>query len=152
MKAAEYLEEIRHRLTPERQAIIAALRARTRIERARPKPMPVPSADKGYGRYASPVLTGQPVMVRIDSETAKEVLHRCKMFPRQKPIDQEKLQLFIELIKTGGWKPEKRAPIMITRNGICLNGRHRLNAIAQSGGAVTVPVLDELGIIVELNK
>jgi hypothetical protein len=110
--------------------------------------MPVPSADKGYGRYASPVLTGQPVMVRIDSETAKEVLHRCKMFPRQSPIDQEKLQHFIDLIKTGEWMPEKRAPIMITRNGICLNGRHRLNAIAQSGGAATVPILDELHIIV----
>ena len=111
----EYLEEIRHRLTPERQAIIAALRARTRIERARPKPMPVPSADKGYGRYASPVLTGTPVMVRIDSETAKEVLHRCKMFPRQKPIDQEKLHQFIALIQAGTWEVSKKAPIMITR-------------------------------------
>lgn len=148
----EYSAEIMQRLSPEGVELIENLIERTRLERARPKPMPVPSADKGYGRYASPVLTGTPVMVRIDSETAKEVLHRCKMFPRQKPIDQEKLQLFIELIKTGGWKPEKRAPIMITRNGICLNGRHRLNAIAQSGGAVTVPVLDELGIIVELNK
>ena len=148
----EYLEEIMQRLSPERQAIIAALRARTRIERARPKPEPVPSADKGYGRYASPVLTGTPVMVLITADKAKEVLRCCKMFPRQRPIDEDKLRHFVELIKTGGWKPEKRAPIMITRNGICLNGRHRLNAIAQSGGAVTVPVLDELGIIVELNK
>lgn len=147
MKAAEYLEEIRHRISPERAAIIEELRERTRLERARPKPMPVPSADEGYGRYASPVLTGTPVMVRIDSETAKEVLHRCKMFPRQKPIDQEKLHQFIELIKTGEWKPEKRAAIMITKNGVILNGRHRLNAIAQSGGAATVPVLDELGIL-----
>ena len=148
----EYLEEIMQRLSPERQAIIAALRARTRIERARPKPMPVPSADKGYGRYASPVLYGKPSMLLITAEKAKEVLRCCKMFPRQRPIDEDKLRHFVELIKTGGWKPEKRAPIMITRNGICLNGRHRLNAIAQSGGAVTVPVLDELGIIVELNK
>ena len=152
MKAAEYLEEIRHRISPERLAIIENLIEQTRITRSRPKPMPVPSADKGYGRYASPVLTGQPSMVRIDSETAKEVLHRCKMFPRQKPIDQKKLHRFIDLIKTGEWKPEKRAAIMITKNGVILNGRHRLNAIAQSGGAVTVPVLDELGIIVELNK
>ena len=86
-------------------------------------------------------------MVRIDSETAKEVLHRCKMFPRQKPIDQEKLQRFIELIKTGEWMPEKRAPIMISKNGVILNGRHRLNAIAQSGGEAVMPVLDELGIL-----
>ncbi len=144
----EYLEEIRHRLTPERQAIIAALRARTRIERARPKPMPVPSADKGYGRYASPVLYGTPVMVNITAEKAQEVLRCCKMFPRQRPIDEDKLRHFVELIKTGEWMPEKRAPIMISRAGVILNGRHRLNAIAQSGGAVTVPVLDELGIIV----
>jgi len=152
MKAAEYLEEIRHRISPERVELIENLIEQTRITRSRPKPEPVPSADKGYGRYASPVLTGQPSMVRIDSETAKEVLHRCKMFPRQKPIDQKKLHRFIDLIKTGEWKPEKRAAIMITKNGVILNGRHRLNAIAQSGGAVTVPVLDELGIIVELNK
>ena len=96
--------EIMERLTPERQECIKSLIEQTRITRSRPKPMPVPSADKGYGRYASPVLTGTPVMVRIDSETAKEVLHRCKMFPRQKPIDQEKLHQFIELIKTGEWK------------------------------------------------
>ena len=143
----EYSAEIMQRLSPERQECIKSLIEQTRITRSRPKPMPVPSADKGYGRYASPVLTGQPVMVRIDSETAKEVLHRCKMFPRQKPIDQKKLQLFIELIKTGGWKPEKRAPIMITRNGICLNGRHRLTALAASGGEAVMPVLDELGIL-----
>ena len=146
----EYLEEIMQRLSPERQAIIAALRARTRIERARPKPMPVPSADKGYGRYASPVLYGTPVMVLITADKAKEVLRCCKMFPRQRPIDEDKLRHFVELIKTGEWKPEKRAAIMITKNGVILNGRHRLNAIAQSGGAVTVPVLDELGIIVSL--
>ena len=152
MKAAEYLEEIRHRISPERLAIIENLIEQTRITRSRPKPMPVPSADKGYGRYASPVLYGTPAMVRIDSETAKEVLHRCRMFPRQKPIDQKKLQHFIDLIKTGEWMPEKRAPIMISRAGVILNGRHRLNAIAQSGGAATVPVLDELHIIVELNK
>jgi hypothetical protein len=36
---------------------------------------------------------------------------------------------------------------MITKNGVILNGRHRLNAIAQSGGAATMPVLDELGIL-----
>jgi len=150
MKAAEYLEEIRHRISPERVELIENLIEQTRITRSRPKPEPVPSADKGYGRYASPVLTGQPSMVRIDSETAKEVLHRCKMFPRQKPIDQEKLHRFIGLIKTGEWTPEKRAAIMITKNGVILNGRHRLNAIAQSGGAATVPVLDELGIIVSL--
>lgn len=143
--------EIMERLTPERQECIKSLIEQTRITRSRPKPEPVPSADKGYGRYASPVLYGTPVMVRIDSETAKEVLHRCKMFPRQKPIDQEKLHQFIELIKTGEWMPEKRAAIMITKNGVILNGRHRLNAIAQSGGAATVPVLDELGIV-ELNK
>ena len=58
MKAAEYLEEIRHRISPERLAIIENLIEQTRITRSRPKPMPVPSADKGYGRYASPVLTG----------------------------------------------------------------------------------------------
>ena len=144
--------EIMERLTPERQECIKSLIEQTRITRSRPKPMPVPSADKGYGRYASPVLTGTPVMVRIDSETAKEVLHRCKMFPRQKPIDQKKLQLFIELIKTGEWKPEKRAAIMITKNGVILNGRHRLTALAASGGEAVMPVLDELGIIVELNK
>ena len=147
MKAAEYLESIRHRLTPERQECIKSLIEQTRITRSRPKPEPVPSADKGYGRYASPVLTGQPSMVRIDSETAKEVLHRCKMFPRQKPIDQEKLQHFIELIQAGTWEVSKKAPIMISKNGVILNGRHRLNAIAQSGGAATVPVLDELGIL-----
>jgi len=77
-------------------------------------------------------------------------LSRCRMFPRQNPMDEEKLQNFITLIQTGQWIVSKRAPIMITRNGICLNGRHRLNAIAQSGGAATVPVLDELGIIVSL--
>lgn len=144
--------EIMERLTPERVECIKSLIEQTRITRSRPKPEPVPSADKGYGRYASPVLTGQPVMVRIDSETAKEVLTRCKMFPRQKPIDQEKLQHFIELIQAGTWEVSKKAPIMISKNGVILNGRHRLNAIAQSGRAVTVPVLDELGIIVELNK
>ena len=147
MTAAEYLESIRHRLSPERQECIKSLIEQTRITRSRPKPMPVPSADKGYGRYASPVLTGTPVMVRIDSETAKEVLHRCKMFPRQKPIDQEKLHQFIELIKTGEWKPEKRAAIMITKNGVILNGRHRLTALAASGGEAVMPVLDELGIL-----
>ena len=146
----EYSAEIMQRLSPERVELIENLIERTRLERARPKPMPVPSADKGYGRYASPVLTGTPVMVRIDSETAKEVLHRCKMFPRQKPIDQEKLQHFIELIQAGTWEVSKKAPIMISKNGVILNGRHRLNAIAQSGGAATVPVLDELGIIVSL--
>lgn len=139
--------EIMERLTPERQECIKSLIEQTRITRARPKPMPVPSADKGYGRYASPVLTGTPVMVRIDSETAKEVLHRCKMFPRQKPIDQEKLHQFIALIQAGTWEVSKKAPIMITKNGVILNGRHRLNAIAQSGGAATMPVLDELGIL-----
>ena len=147
MTAAEYLESIRHRLSPERQECIKSLIEQTRITRSRPKPMPIPSADKGYGRYASPVLTGQPVMVRIDSETAKEVLHRCKMFPRQKPIDQEKLNQFNELIKTGEWKPEKRAAIMITKNGVILNGRHRLTALAASGGEAVMPVLDELGIL-----
>ena len=147
MTAAEYLESIRHRLSPERQECIKSLIEQTRITRSRPKPMPVPSADKGYGRYASPVLTGTPVMVRIDSETAKEVLHRCKMFPRQKPIDQEKLHQFIALIQAGTWEVSKKAPIMITKNGVILNGRHRLNAIAQSGGAATMPVLDELGIL-----
>ena len=152
MKAAEYLEEIRHRISPERVELIENLIEQTRITRSRPKPEPVPSADKGYGRYASPVLTGQPSMVRIDSETAKEVLHRCKMFPRQKPIDQKKLHRFIDLIKTGEWKPEKRAAIMITKNGVILNGRHRLTALAASGGEAVMPVLDELGIIVELNK
>lgn len=151
MTAAEYLESIRHRISPERVELIENLIEQTRITRSRPKPMPVPSADKGYGRYASPVLYGTPVMVLITALKAKEVLSCCKMFPRQKPIDQEKLQRFIELIKTGEWMPEKRAPIMISRAGVILNGRHRLNAIAQSGGAVTVPVLDELGIV-ELNK
>ncbi len=144
--------EIMERLTPERQECIKSLIEQTRITRSRPKPEPVPSADKGYGRYASPVLYGTPVMVLITALKAKEVLHRCKMFPRQSPIDQEKLQHFIDLIKTGEWMPEKRAPIMISRAGVILNGRHRLNAIAQSGGAATVPVLDELHIIVELNK
>ena len=146
----EYSAEIMQRLSPEGVELIENLIEQTRITRSRPKPMPVPSADKGYGRYASPVLTGTPVMVRIDSETAKEVLHRCKMFPRQKPIDQEKLQHFIELIQAGTWEVSKKAPIMISKNGVILNGRHRLNAIAQSGGAATVPVLDELGIIVSL--
>lgn len=150
MTAAERLKEITQRLSPERAAIIEELIERTRIERARPKPMPVPSADKGYGRYASPVLTGTPEMVRITSEKATEVLTRCKMYPRQRPIDEDKLRHFVELIKTGEWMPEKRAPIMISRAGVILNGRHRLNAIAQSGGAATVPVLDELGIIVSL--
>ena len=75
----EYSAEIMQRLSPERVKLIENLIEQTRITRSRPKPMPVPSADKGYGRYASPVLTGQPVMVRIDSETAKEVLHRCKI-------------------------------------------------------------------------
>lgn len=140
--------EIMERLTPERQECIKSLIEQTRITRSRPKPEPVPSADKGYGRYASPVLTGQPVMVRIDSETAKEVLHRCKMFPRQKPIDQEKLHQFIELIQAGTWEVSKKAPIMISKNGVILNGRHQLTAIAQSGGAATVPILDELHIIV----
>ena len=143
----EYSAEIMQRLSPERQAIIAALRARTRIERARPKPMPVPSADKGYGRYASPVLYGKPSMLLITAEKAKEVLRCCKMFPRQRPIDEDKLRHFVELIKTGEWMPEKRAAIMISRAGVILNGRHRLNAIAQSGGAATMPVLDELGIL-----
>jgi len=149
MTPAEYLTEITHKLSPERATIIEDLIEQKRLARARPKPMPVPSIVHGYGRYASPVLRGKPVMVRIDSETAKEVLHRCKMFPRQKPIDQEKLQLFIELIKTGGWKPEKRAPIMITRNGICLNGRHRLTALSRSTGcSAEMAVLDEMKIIV----
>ena len=143
----EYSAEIMQRLSPERVELIENLIEQTRITRSRPKPMPVPSADKGYGRYASPVLTGQPVMVRIDSETAKEVLHRCKMFPRQKPIDQEKLNQCNELIKTGEWKPEKRAAIMITKNGVILNGRHRLTALAASGGEAVMPVLDELGIL-----
>ena len=143
----EYSAEIMQRLSPERVELIENLIERTRLERARPKPMPVPSADKGYGRYASPVLYGTPVMVLITALKAKEVLSCCKMFPRQKPIDQEKLQRFIELIKTGEWMPEKRAPIMISKNGVILNGRHRLNAIAQSGGAATMPVLDELGIL-----
>ena len=147
MKAAEYLEEIRHRISPERVELIENLIEQTRITRSRPKPMPVPSADKGYGRYASPVLYGTPVMVLITALKAKEVLSCCKMFPRQKPIDQKKLHRFIDLIKTGEWKPEKRAAIMITKNGVILNGRHRLNAIAQSGGAATMPVLDELGIL-----
>lgn len=147
MTAAEYLESIRHRISPERVELIENLIEQTRITRSRPKPMPVPSADKGYGRYASPVLYGTPVMVLITALKAKEVLSCCKMFPRQKPIDQEKLQRFIELIKTGEWMPEKRAPIMISKNGVILNGRHRLNAIAQSGGEAVMPVLDELGIL-----
>lgn len=146
----EYLEEIMQRLSPERVELIENLIERTRIERARPKPMPVPSADKGYGRYASPVLYGKPSMLLITAEKAKEVLRCCKMFPRQKPIDQEKLHQFIALIQAGTWEVSKKAPIMITKNGVILNGRHRLNAIAQSGGAATVPVLDELGIIVSL--
>ena len=152
MTAAEYLESIRHRLSPERQECIKSLIEQTRITRSRPKPMPVPSADKGYGRYASPVLYGTPVMVMLTAAKAQEVLSCCKMFPRQKPIDKEKLHQFIALIQAGTWEVSKKAPIMITKNGVILNGRHRLNAIAQSGGAVTVPVLDELGIIVELNK
>ena len=147
MTAAEYLESIRHRLSPERQECIKSLIEQTRITRSRPKPMPVPSADKGYGRYASPVLYGKPSMLLITAEKAKEVLHRCKMFPRQKPIDQEKLHQFNELIKTGEWKPEKRAAIMITKNGVILNGRHRLTALAASGGEAVMPVLDELGIL-----
>jgi len=144
--------EIMERLTPERQECIKSLIEQTRITRSRPKPEPVPSADKGYGRYASPVLYGTPVMVLITALKAKEVLSCCKMFPRQKPIDQKKLQHFIALIQAGTWEVSKKAPIMISKNGVILNGRHRLNAIAQSGGAATVPVLDELHIIVELNK
>jgi hypothetical protein len=93
--------EIMERLTPERQECIKSLIEQTRITRSRPKPEPVPSADKGYGRYASPVLTGQPVMVLLTAAKAQEVLSRCRMFPRQKPIDQEKLHRFIGLIKTG---------------------------------------------------
>ena len=143
----ERLKEITQRLSPERLAIIEDLIEQKRLQRSRPKPEPVPSADKGYGRYASPVLYGTPVMVLITALKAKEVLSCCKMFPRQKPIDQEKLQRFIELIKTGEWMPEKRAPIMISRAGVILNGRHRLNAIAQSGGEAVMPVLDELGIL-----
>ena len=143
----EYSAEIMQRLSPERVELIENLIERTRLERARPKPMPVPSADKGYGRYASPVLTGTPVMVRIDSETAKEVLRCCKMFPRQRPIDEDKLRHFVELIKTGEWMPEKRAAIMISRAGVILNGRHRLTALSQSGGEAVMPVLDELGIL-----
>ena len=86
-------------------------------------------------------------MLLITAEKAKEVLRCCKMFPRQRPIDEDKLRHFVELIKTGEWMPEKRAAIMISRAGVILNGRHRLNAIAQSGGAATMPVLDELGIL-----
>ena len=147
MTAAEYLESIRHRISPERVELIENLIEQTRITRSRPKPMPVPSADKGYGRYASPVLYGTPVRVLITALKAKEVLSCCKMFPRQKPIDQEKLNQFNELIKTGEWKPEKRAAIMITKNGVILNGRHRLTALAASGGEAVMPVLDELGIL-----
>lgn len=139
--------EIMERLTPERQECIKSLIEQTRITRSRPKPMPVPSADKGYGRYASPVLYGTPVMVRIDSDKAKEVLRCCRMFPRQKPIDQEKLQHFIALIQAGTWEVSKKAPIMITKNGVILNGRHRLTALAASGGEAVMPVLDELGIL-----
>ena len=143
----EYSAEIMQRLSPERVELIENLIERTRLERARPKPMPVPSADKGYGRYASPVLYGTPVMVLLTAAKAQEVLSCCKMFPRQKPIDQEKLHQFIALIQAGTWEVSKKAPIMITKNGVILNGRHRLNAIAQSGGAATMPVLDELGIL-----
>ena len=143
----EYSAAIMQRLSPERVELIENLIEQTRITRSHPKPMPVPSADKGYGRYASPVLYGKPSMLLITAEKAKEVLRCCKMFPRQKPIDQEKLRLFIELIKTGGWKPEKRAAIMITKNGVILNGRHRLTALAASGGEAVTPVLDELGIL-----
>ena len=148
----EYSAEIMQRLSPERVELIENLIEQTRITRSRPKPMPVPSADKGYGRYASPVLYGTPVMVLLTAAKAQEVLSRCRMFPRQNPMDEEKLQDFITRIQSGQWIVSKRAPIMISKNGVILNGRHRLNAIAQSGGAATVPVLDELGIIVELNK
>ena len=36
---------------------------------------------------------------------------------------------------------------MITKNGVILNGRHRLTALAASGGEAVMPVLDELGIL-----
>ena len=150
MTAAERLKEISHRLSPERVVIIESLIEQTRIARSRPKPMPVPSIVHGYGGYASGQLYGKPSMLLITAEKAKEVLRCCKMFPRQKAIDETKLQTFIELIKTGEWKPEKRAAIMITKNGVILNGRHRLTALAASGGEAVMPVLDELGIIVEL--
>lgn len=148
MTAAEYLESIRHRLSPERLAIIEDLIEQKRLQRARPKPEPVPSIVHGYGGYASGQLYGTPVMVLITADKAKEVLRCCKMFPRQKPIDEDKLRHFVELIKTGEWKPEKRAAIMITKNGVILNGRHRLTALAASGGEAVMPFLDELHIIV----
>jgi len=149
MTPAEYLTEITHKLSPERATIIEDLIEQKRLARARPKPMPVPSIVHGYGRYASPVLRGKPVMVRIDSEKAKEVLSCCRMYSRQSPLDKDKLNSFITLIQSGQWIADKSAPIMISRNGICLNGRHRLTALSRSTGcSAEMAVLDEMKIIV----
>ena len=109
----EYSAEIMQRLSPERQECIKSLIEQTRITRSRPKPMPVPSADKGYGRYASPVLYGTPVMVLLTAAKAQEVLSRCRMFPRQNPMDEEKLQDFITRIQSGQWIVSKLASLFL---------------------------------------
>lgn len=99
------------------------------------------------GGYASPILLGTPEIVDITPAMAKKILRKVHIFPRIKRPDQHRINKFAALIKTGQWQIDATQPIMITKSGVLLNGRHRLRAIIKAGTSATIPIINRLQTI-----
>lgn len=97
--------------------------------------------------YASPVLTGTPVMTLLTPEDARVILSRTKLYPRVTPRNMENIQKFRELMSAGLWVNDRRAhPVMITKKFVLINGSHRLLSLAQSDRPATLPILSEVDL------
>jgi len=100
-----------------------------------------------YGGYASPVLTGKPLMMTITPAEAATILSRVKRLPGSRPLIEDNVSEFTALMSSGEWiLPRRVAPIMISRSLHLLNGHHRLTALAAADKAAILPVLSEVSI------
>lgn len=70
-------------------------------------------------------------LVIFTPEIAKNVLE-TRNYEKQRPIKQ-KLGLYVADMKNGNWRLTMADPLVFTKNGLLINGQHRLTAVVESG-------------------
>ena len=83
-------------------------------------------------------------LVRITPEDAEELLN--KNYKGQRNLKKANVNQFTRLIEDGEWDAYKGEIVKVTRDGILIDGQHRLTACINAGKPIDVLYCDEYNI------
>ena len=86
--------------------------------------------------------TAEPVNTKLVNVTPSMAIEMLRTNSKSDDLNEKRIQEFAKKMDSGRWKPNG-APIVVTEDGMLLDGRHRLWAVFEAGTSIEFPITND---------